>query len=87
MRRIALIGVLLSAPHAVVAQNGVTNAVRSITAEDFIRRVGVIAHDSMRGRDTPSRGLTMTAEYLANEFQQMGLSPGAPTGPSFRSTR
>ena len=80
MRRIALIGVLLSAPHAVVAQNGVTNAVSSITAEDFIRRVGVIAHDSMRGRDTPSRGLTMTAEYLANEFQRMGLSPGAPNG-------
>ena len=80
MRKIALIGVLLSAPNAVVAQNGVTNAVGSITAEDFIRRVGIIAHDSMRGRDTPSPGLTMTARYIADEFRRMGLSPGAPNG-------
>ncbi len=80
MRKVALIGVLLSAPHAVLAQNGVTNAVSSITAEDFIRRVGVIAHDSMRGRDTPSRGLNMTAQYIADEFRRMGLSPAAPNG-------
>ncbi len=80
MRRIALIGVLLSAPYAVAAQNGVTNAVSSITAEDFVRRVGVIAHDSMLGRDTPSAGLSMTAQYIANEFRRMGLSPGAPNG-------
>ena len=80
MRRIALIGVLLSAPYAVAAQNGVTNAVSSITAEDFIRRVGVIAHDSMLGRDTPSAGLSMTAQYIADEFRRMGLSPGAPNG-------
>ncbi len=80
MRKIAFIGVLLSAPQAVLAQNGVTHAVSSITAEDFIRRVGVIAHDSMRGRDTPSRGLNMTAQYIADEFRRMGLSPGAPNG-------
>ena len=80
MRKVAIIGVLLSAPQAVLAQNGVTNAVSSITAEDFIRRVGVIAHDSMRGRDTPSPGLSMTAQYIADEFRRMGLSPGAPNG-------
>ena len=80
MRKVAFIGVLLSAPQAVLAQNGVTNAVSSITAEDFMRRVGVIAHDSMRGRDTPSPGLSMTAQYIAAEFRRMGLSPGAPNG-------
>ena len=80
MRKVAFLGVLLSAPQAVLAQNGVTNAVSSITAEDFIRRVGVIAHDSMRGRDTPSHGLNMTAQYIADEFRRMGLSPAAPNG-------
>ncbi len=80
MRKVALIGVLLSVPQAVLAQNGVTNAVSSITAEDFLRRVGVIAHDSMRGRDTPSPGLSMTAQYIADEFRRIGLSPGAPNG-------
>ncbi|MFB3069392.1 MAG: hypothetical protein ACE1ZF_01720, partial [Gemmatimonadales bacterium] len=80
MRKVAFIGVLLSAPQAVLAQNGVTNAVSSITAEDFMRRIGVIAHDSMRGRDTPSPGLTMTAQYLADEFRRLGLSPGGTNG-------
>jgi Zn-dependent M28 family amino/carboxypeptidase len=80
MRKITVIGVLLIAPHALAAQNGVTDAVNSITAEDFVRRVGVIAHDSMEGRDTPSPGLDKTAEYLASEFRRMGLTPGADDG-------
>jgi Zn-dependent M28 family amino/carboxypeptidase len=80
MRKITVIGVLLFAPHALAAQNGVTTAVNSITAEDFVRRVAVIAHDSMRGRDTPSPELDQTAEYLAEEFRRMGLTPGAENG-------
>lgn len=48
-----------------------------ITAEGLRVQLGVIAHDSMRGRDTPSPELTATAEYLADQFRQMGLEPGA----------
>ena len=80
MRKATIIGVLLIAPHALVAQNGVADAVSSITAEDFLRRVGIIAHDSMRGRNTPSPELDQTAEYLASEFRKMGLLPGAGGG-------
>ncbi len=80
MRKTTILGVLLLAPHALVAQNGVTDAVSSITAEDFVRRVGIIAHDSMRGRNTPSPELDQTAEYLAGEFRKMGLLPGAGGG-------
>ena len=80
MRKATIIGVLLIAPHALVAQNGVADAVSSITAEDFLRRVGIIAHDSMRGRNTPSPELDQTAEYLASEFRKMGLLPGAGDG-------
>ncbi len=82
MRKATILGVLLIAPlpHALVAQNGVADAVGSITAEDIVRRVRIIANDTMRGRDTPSPELDQTAEYLAGEFRKMGLLPGAGGG-------
>jgi len=55
-------------------------AARTITEADFARRVGVIAHDSMQGRDTPSEGLDKTAAWIASEFRRMGLRGGAEDG-------
>jgi hypothetical protein len=57
-----------------------TRAVASITPADVQRRIGVIAHDSMGGRDTPSPGLDKTAAYIAGEFQRFGLKPGGDKG-------
>ena len=50
-----------------------SDAAASITAPDVARRVGILADDSMMGRDTPSRGLEMTAKYVADEFRRFGL--------------
>jgi hypothetical protein len=73
--------VLLLLPGALVAQNaGVARAAASITEEDFYNRVGVIAHDSMMGRDTPSPGLDKTARWIAEEFRRFGLKPGGEDG-------
>lgn len=58
----------------------VTRAVSLITEEDFAWRIGVIAHDSMQGRDTPSPGLDKTAAWIASEFQRFGLRGGAEGG-------
>lgn len=55
-------------------------AVESITQDDVRRRVGVIAHDSMGGRATPSRGLDQTAQYIAAEFGRFGLKPSGDSG-------
>jgi len=55
-------------------------AARTITEADYIRRIGIMADDSMMGRDTPSRGLDMTAAYIASEFERMGLRPGLSDG-------
>jgi hypothetical protein len=52
----------------------------SITAADVARRIGIIADDSMLGRDTPSRGLELTARYVANQFRSFGLRPGGDDG-------
>jgi hypothetical protein len=48
-----------------------------ITAENLEMQLGVIAHDSMRGRDTPSPELMETALYIADQFRSFGLEPGA----------
>jgi Zn-dependent M28 family amino/carboxypeptidase len=52
----------------------------TITAEDFRRRVGVIAHDSMRGRDTPSPELEEVATWIGAELRAAGLEPAGDAG-------
>ena len=59
-------------------------AARSITAVDIARRIGVIADDSMLGRDTPSRGLELTAEYVAAQFRRFGLQTSIQRYPITR---
>jgi Zn-dependent M28 family amino/carboxypeptidase len=52
----------------------------SITTADVQRRIGIIAHDSMLGRATPSPQLDAVAAYVAGEFQRFGLKPGGESG-------
>lgn len=82
-RRAAILSVLsaCSVITALTAQSGtVKKAAATITEADVARRIGVIAHDSMGGRDTPSKGLDLTAQYVADEFKRAGLKPGMPDG-------
>lgn len=76
---ILVIGVS-SADAQVASQADIEAAARTISQADFAWRVGVIAHDSMGGRDTPSPGLEMTATWAASEFRRMGLRGGMPDG-------
>ena len=59
-------------------------AAATITAGDVARHLGVIADDSMLGRDTPSRGLDLTARYVADQFRRFGLRPGGDKGGWFQ---
>jgi hypothetical protein len=65
---------------AAQAPAALQRAVGSITPEDVRRRVGIIADDSMRGRDTPSPELDKVAGYIAGEFRRFGLKPGGDNG-------
>jgi hypothetical protein len=65
---------------AAAQQPGVTEAAATITEADFMSRIGVIAHDSMQGRNTPSPGLDRTAEWIAAQFEEMGLRGGGDDG-------
>ena len=59
---------------------GVVAAAESIDPDEYLRKLGVIAHDSMGGRDTPSPGLEMTAAWIASEFERVGLIPAGDDG-------
>jgi Zn-dependent M28 family amino/carboxypeptidase len=59
---------------------GPADAAATITTSDVARRVGILAHDSMLGRDTPSRGLELTAQYVADQFRRFGVRPGGENG-------
>ena len=68
------------------------SAAATITEADFRERVGVLAHDSMRGRATPSPEIEEAARWIAGEFAAMGLEPGGGGGAfiqrySFRPRR
>ncbi|HEX4593611.1 MAG TPA: hypothetical protein VH157_05030, partial [Bryobacteraceae bacterium] len=39
-----------------------------------------LASDLLEGRDTPSRGLDIAAEYIAAQFRRAGLEPGGDDG-------
>jgi len=46
-----------------------------ISGEELYHHLAVLAHDSMRGRDTPSPELQKAAAYIASEFRRSGLLP------------
>jgi len=74
------VAVLVAGLVAAQSPASLQRAVNSITADDITRRVGVLADDSMRGRDTPSPELEQTAAYIAGEFRRLGLKPGGDAG-------
>jgi hypothetical protein len=74
MRRLTLSALVLAAtPLTAQTAPSAAQAAASITAVDVARRVGIIADDSMMGRDTPSRGLDLTSQYVADQFRRFGL--------------
>ena len=94
MRELCALAVALIAAMPMCAQNGTRDDVeRRATGEvvqsgdvaaitqDLLRRyIGVIAHDSMHGRATPSRGLDLTASYIAAQFARLRLQPRGDNG-------
>ncbi|MFZ9044274.1 MAG: M28 family peptidase [Cyclobacteriaceae bacterium] len=62
-----------------------TKYARTITAKDLKARLSVLASDSLEGRDTGSKGQKIAANYIAQHFESIGLSPVVSTaeGESF----
>ncbi|HEY0975698.1 MAG TPA: M20/M25/M40 family metallo-hydrolase [Solimonas sp.] len=57
-----------------------TDALASITADDILRHVEVLASDQFEGRLPGTKGEELTVAYLTEQFRNMGLQPGNPDG-------
>ncbi len=80
-KRSVAVLIALTLPVAATAQQpGLEQAAALITEAAYAQRIHIIAHDSMGGRNTPSPGLEMTAAWIADEFEQLGLRGGARDG-------
>ncbi len=52
---------------------------------DFLQQhLEVIAHDSLKGRDTGMRGQKIAAEYIAGFYQELGFTPKGDNGTYFQ---
>lgn len=51
------------------------DAASSFTLDRFQEHVSFLASDEMRGRNTPSPELEKAADYIADHFERIGLSP------------
>lgn len=55
-------------------------ALDRISADSLRGHLSFIASDLLEGRNTPSRGLEIAAEYIAAQFRRAGLEPAADAG-------
>jgi hypothetical protein len=51
-----------------------------ISADSLRGHLSFIASDALEGRNTPSRGLDVAAEYIAAQFRRAGLEPAGDDG-------
>ena len=82
LRRLCVIAVAFVCPRPLVAQ---TTTVPAITPQDLRQRLSTIADDSMGGRRSGSLGDSKTADYVASQFQRLGLRPAGDGGTWFQT--
>jgi hypothetical protein len=56
-----------------------------ITADGMRADLNYLASDALEGRDSPSHGLDLAADYIAARFREAGLTPAAPKGSYFQT--
>lgn len=76
------------AAQAAIAQPGavpaaIRTAADAISAEQVAWDLAFLASDELRGRNTPSPGFDMAADYITGRLARAGLKPGGDAG-SFR---
>ena len=59
---------------------GVQAAINQVSADSLKGNLSFLASDLLEGRDTPSRGLDLAAEFIASQYRRAGLEPGGDDG-------
>ena len=75
---------LAAAQTATKAKSPARNAAANITAAQMRDYLFFIASDEMEGRDTPSRGLDLTAKFIAMQLSRWGVKPAGDGGTYFQ---
>ncbi len=74
----------VAAQTATKAKSPARNAAETITAKQLSEYLYFVASDAMEGRDTPSRGLDLTAEFMAMMLSRWGVKPAGDNGTYFQ---
>ncbi|MDQ3711682.1 MAG: M20/M25/M40 family metallo-hydrolase [Acidobacteriota bacterium] len=69
---------------ATKANSPARKVAENITAEQLKDYLYYVASDEMEGRDTPSRGLDLTAKFIALNLKQWGFKPAGDNGTFFQ---
>lgn len=79
--------VLAEPPTAGNLPESVTQAMDRISPDSMRGHLSFLASDLLEGRNTPSRGLSIAAEYIAAQFRRAGLQPIPDTKSYFQSSK
>src|SRR5712692_11837042 len=63
------------APQQYTVTPDIHAALDHVSADSLRGHLSFIASDALEGRNTPSRGLDIAAEYIAAQFRRAGLEP------------
>lgn len=63
----------------------IQNALDAIRPDPLRGDLSFLSSDLLEGRNTPSRGLDIAAEYIASQFRAAGLEPGGDHGSYFQT--
>ncbi len=66
------------------ANSPARKAADTITAKQLKEYLYFVASDAMEGRDTPSRGLDLTAEFMAMMLSRWGFKPAGDNGTFYQ---
>ncbi|WP_299584922.1 M28 family metallopeptidase [uncultured Microbulbifer sp.] len=78
--KILLSGLLATLLVACTAVSTSTNTAPSANIDDIRRDVNYLASEELAGRNTGSAGYLKAAQYVAEQFQSMGLAPAGEQG-------
>jgi hypothetical protein len=71
---------LLAASESFAPSAEVNRALACISPDSLRGNLSFLASDLLEGRDTPSRGLDLAAEYIAAQLRRAGLEPAGDDG-------
>src|SRR5258708_34430851 len=71
---------LLAAQPQITIAPDVQAALDPISAASLRGNLSFLSSDLLEGRDTPSRGLEIAAEFIASQFRRAGLEPAGDAG-------